>query len=245
MFIHYRTKGLIFKKENQGEADQVFTVYTKDFGKLEILGKGIRKISSKLRSGADIFYLSEIEFVQGKKYKTLTDAILIKKFKNIWKDLNKLIIANKVSEILDRTIGWQEPDEKIWYFLIEVFEKIDNPQTSDKNLQLVYYYFLWNLLSLLGYQPQLYNCVICQKRLLPQKLYFSSKEGGIICQNCSKQYQNLKEIRSEEVKIIRKIFEKDWKTLSKLKNIKKYLKKIDQISQDYLLFIFEKINGII
>ena len=76
MFLNYRTKGFIFKKEDRGEADQLFTIYTKDFGKLEILGKAIRKISSKLRSGAETFYLSEIEFIQGKTYKTLTDAIL-------------------------------------------------------------------------------------------------------------------------------------------------------------------------
>jgi len=68
MFVHYRTQGLILKKEDQGEADLLFTIYTKDFGKLEILGRAIRKISSKLRSGAEIFYLSEVEFIQGKIY---------------------------------------------------------------------------------------------------------------------------------------------------------------------------------
>jgi len=47
MFLKYRTQGLIFKKEERGEADQLFTVFTRDFGKLEVLGKAIRKISSK------------------------------------------------------------------------------------------------------------------------------------------------------------------------------------------------------
>ena len=54
MFFHYRTQCLILKKENQGEADQLFCVFCKNFGKLEILGKSIRKISSKLRQGAEI-----------------------------------------------------------------------------------------------------------------------------------------------------------------------------------------------
>ena len=60
MFIHYRTNGVMIKKKDLGEADQLFTIYTKDFGKLEILGKAIRKISSKLRSGAELFYLFHI-----------------------------------------------------------------------------------------------------------------------------------------------------------------------------------------
>ena len=104
MFTRYRTCGLIFKKEAQGEVNQLFTVYTKDFGKLEILGKAIRKISSKLRSGTEVFYLSEIEFIQGKTYKTLTDAILIGKFENIRTDLKKLRIAYKISGILDNLV---------------------------------------------------------------------------------------------------------------------------------------------
>lgn len=80
MFVHHRTKAIVLKKVDRKEADQLFTLYTEDFGKLTVLGRAIRKISSKLRSGIEIFYLSEIEFIQGKAYKILTDAVLIEKF---------------------------------------------------------------------------------------------------------------------------------------------------------------------
>jgi len=232
MFVHYRTKGLIFKKEDRGEANQLFTIYTKDFGKLEILGKAIRKTSSKLRSGADIFYLSEIEFIQGKAHKTLTDAILIEKFKNLRKDLKSLQIAYKISEVLDSLVRGQEPDEKIWQLLNEVFQKLNNLK-----LETIYYYFLWNLLSILGYQLELYHCGFCQKKLLPEKLYFNPKEGGIICQNCYKKLKSGKEINSESVKILRIILEKNWPTLSRLKFEKNYFKPLKMISTNYLSFI--------
>jgi len=217
MFVHYRTTGLIFKKDDRGETDQLFTVYTKDFGKLEILGKAIRKISSKLRSGAELFYLSEIEFIQGKTQKTLTDAILIEKFKNLREDLKTLSVAYKISEILDNLIKGQEPDEKIWQLLLETFERLNNYTLYPKTYTLIYYYFLWNLLSILGYQPELYNCVICQKNLstyfaekygldraqmilcsglLPEKLYLNPKEGGLICQNCFKKVKLVEEDKS-------------------------------------------------
>jgi len=90
MAVHYRTRGFVIKKTGRGEADQLFTIYTQDFGKLEVLGKAVRKIKSKLRGGIGLFYLSEIEFIQGKKTKTLTGAILIEKFPNIRKSLKKL-----------------------------------------------------------------------------------------------------------------------------------------------------------
>ena len=147
MFVNYRTQGIILKKEDRGEANQLFTIYTKDFGKLEIFGKAIRKISSKLRAGADIFYLTDIEFIQGKAHKTLTDAVLIEKFENIRSDLNKLKITYQISEILDELIKGQESDEEIWDLLNKTFQRLNNLKLKIKNWKLIYYYFLWNFLS--------------------------------------------------------------------------------------------------
>lgn len=233
MFIHYRTKGLILKKENQGEADQLFTIYTKDFGKLEILGKAIRKITSKLRPGAEIFSLSEVEFIQGKTYKTLTDAILIEKFKNLRHGLKKLSIGYKISEVLDQMVKGQEPDEKIWHLLNETFNKLNNLSLVISHLSLLYYYFLWNLFSILGYQPELYQCSFCQKKLVPEKLYFSSKEGGIICQNCSSKLKSKEEISPEVVKILRIILKRNWPILKKLKIDSRTEKSVKEISNFY------------
>lgn len=220
MAIHYRTQGFVLKKTDLREADQVFTIYTKDFGKLKILARAIRKIKSKLRSGADLFYLSEIEFIQGKNHKTLTDAVTIDKFKNIRKDLEKLEIANQISLAADDLIRGEEKDEKIWDLLIEVFGRM--------NYSLIYYYFLWNLLSILGYQIDLYHCVNCQTSLAPGKLYFNPDEGGITC--CGEGEL----ISSDVVKILRLFLKKDWNILSRLKIQDSHKKELETISEKEL-----------
>ena len=244
MFVHYRTTGLIFKKDDRGETDQLFTIYTKDFGKLEILGKAIRKISSKLRSGAEPFYLSEIEFIQGKTQKTLTDTILINKFPNLRRDLKRLRIVYIISEVLNSLIKGPEADEKIWQLLNEAFQRLDNNNLKPITCNLIYHYFLWNLLSILGYGLQLYNCAVCQKKLLPEKLYFSEKEKGVICQNCFKKLgassKSVKEISPELIKTLRIILRKDWQTLLKLKFEAKYLKELISFSKGYLSLICEE-----
>ncbi len=240
MFIQYRTEGLVLKKIDRGEADQLFTIYTKDFGKLEILGKAIRKISSKLRAGAEIFYLSEIEFIQGKTYKTLTDTILVEKFQNLRRNLKKLNIAYKVSEDLDKFVQEQETDEKIWNLLLETFNKLNNLEIENSKLEIVYYYFFWNLSSFLGFRPELYQCFVCQKKLKPEKLYFSEKGVGVICQNCFSSVKSAIAVKPEIVKILRIILNQDWETLAKLKMNEEYLKLLDKISQNYSSFILDK-----
>lgn len=236
MFPYYRTQGFILKTEDRAEANQILTVFTKDFGKLQILAKAIRKIKSKLRGGTREFCLSEIEFIQGKTYKTLTDASLIENFNNLRKDLRKLKIAYQIAELLDNLIKGQEKDEKIWNLINEVFNKLNDRQII--NRQLLYYYFLWNFLSILGYKPELYNCPICQKKLSPNKLYFSPKEGGIVDFNCFRKVKNGQKIESDVIKILRIFLKKDWATLSKLK-IETFNKKLlKSISQSYLLYVF-------
>ncbi len=69
MFTRYRTQGIILGKVDRGESDRLFTIYTKDYGIINLLARSERKIKSKLRSGLELFYLSEIEFIQGKAQK--------------------------------------------------------------------------------------------------------------------------------------------------------------------------------
>src|SRR4030042_2625434 len=125
MFTHYRTRGFIIKKDDRGEADRLFTFFTEDCGKLELLARAERKIGSKLRAGLELFYLSEIEFIQGKIQKTLTDSILINKFPNLRADSKKSKVAYAIGEILDKLVKGQEREGKIWELLGEVFGELN------------------------------------------------------------------------------------------------------------------------
>ncbi len=220
-------------KKDRGEADQLFSVYTKEFGKLEILGRAVRKIKSKLRPGADLFCFSEIEFIQGKTYKILTDAVLTEKFGETKKDLKKITVARKVSQALLGLIPGQEADEKIWSLLKETFFGIKECDHSKSCCQLAFYYFVWNLFLVMGYGPDLYRCSLCQKKLVPEKLFFNSTEGGIICQNCSKSVKSNIEISPETVKILRVILKKNLSFIFRLKVKKNDLKELDLVTKNY------------
>ena len=230
MFTRHRTKALFLKKTNQGETNQVFTVYTKDFGKLKVTAKAIRKIKSKLKSGAEIFYYSEIEFIQGKTHKILTDADLIRKFR---KSLPQMQIAYKITRALDDLVKGEEEDKKIWNLAIETFERLEH------NREIVYYYFFWNLLTILGYQPEVWHCVSCQKKLIPLNLYFDSGRGGVICKDCFTMQKAGKEISPETIKILRIFFKKRCTILSKLKINNQYKKSLAIISEDYFAHILK------
>ena len=237
MFVNYKTQGFVLKKLDRGEADQVFTIFTKDFGVLKILGRGIRKITSKLRGEIPVFSLTEIEFIQGKAYKTLTSAALIKDFQNIKKDLNRLEIAYQIAESFNQLVKPPEKDQKIYQFLSEVFNYLNKPQLPVADYQLLYFYFLWNLFSILGYKPELYKCLICKNKLKPGVLYFSSK-GGMICNACfNKKLPECLEADVNTIKILREILKKDFPSLLKIKIGKKREESLKKVSDFYIRFI--------
>jgi DNA repair protein RecO (recombination protein O) len=205
---------------------------------LKIFGRAIRKIKSKLRVGTEIFSLSEIEFIQGKTYKTLTDTVLIDRFKNIKDNPEKLETAFQISQDLNNLVQGEEPDEKIWDLLKETFQRLNKYPLRTINYSLVYYYFFWNLISILGYKPEFYHCSICQKKLLPRNLYFSSKESGIICESC---FQKMDEktkalclkININVVKILRLIVEKNWGIFKRLKIEKEDEKNLSELPKNF------------
>jgi len=217
MTVRYRTRGFVFKKTDHGEADRVFSIFTKNFGRLEITGKAIRKITSKLRAGIDIFYLSEIEFIQGRNRKTLTDASPVKNLNGFTGDFQKIKLAHQVAELIDDFIKGQEKDKKTFELLENFFGKLYSGKKIN-NYQLAFHYFFWNLASLQGYKLETKVCAACRGKLNPNRLYFSAKEGGIICNNCFSTRPDLgQKINADVVKILRLILSGDWQTFSKLK----------------------------
>lgn len=236
MFIHHRTLAFVLKKVGQGENNQFLTVYTENFGKIKILARAVRKTSSKLRPFVELFCLSELEFIQGKNYKILTDAVLIDGLKNSKKSLLKLSINFEISDVFDKIVRGEEKDKKVWQLLRETFQDLNELKNNSKpvKLKIIYYYFFWNFLSLLGYRPELYTCFYCRKKLVPERNYFSYENKAIICQNCFKKVElEKKEISLETIKILRIIFEKNKKILFKLKVEKKYLKELKEVSDSF------------
>jgi len=236
MATHYRTQGFVLTKENFRETDQVFSVFCQDFGRINVLAKAIRKIKSKLRSGMGLFYFSEIEFIQGKNFKTLTDAMVIEKFKNMRSDLRKLQIAQKILDASDKLIKGEEKDEKIFSLINETLNRLNNYELRITNYELLYYYFLWNLFSVLGYKTDLYSCSVCQQKLSPTIMNFSPSQNGLICLKCS--FDSIKDkatISPETVKILRIIQACDWETFERLKIENQQLEELELVCEQYLL----------
>ncbi len=244
MTTHYRTQGFVFGRQDRREADRIFSLFTQDFGKIEVTARAIRKIASKLKGGIDLFSFSTIEFVQGQKRNTLIDAVAVRSLPSLQEVPEKLVIASDAALILQSLLIGQESDQKLWQFVVDFFEKLDGVLLSPTNQGLWYSYFFWNVISILGYEPELSKCTVCLKPLNPRELYFSYQDGGMISDGCALAGKEVKKINSDTVKLLRLIIKKEWDLLSKLKIDMPSLALLQDLSASYWYYL-RQAHGII
>ena len=146
----YKTQGIIIKSSNLKEIDRKITVYTKDFGKLTVKGKSVRKNQAKLKGHLELFLLSDLMIAPGKGFDIITSAETVKSFPYLHQDLNCLLTSHYFSELIDKLIAGPEKDDNLWHLLLTSFDLLD----QKKEIKLVVKNFEEKLLEYLGYGQQ-------------------------------------------------------------------------------------------
>jgi len=110
----YNTEGIIIGGQDIGEADRVFSILTKEFGRLDILSQEVRLLKSKLRYHLKLFSYGRFSFVGTKNFWRLTDAEELLTFDDIYKNPAKLFVAAGIANLLNRMLRGQERDIMLW-----------------------------------------------------------------------------------------------------------------------------------
>lgn len=147
----YITEGVVLKKVVVGEVDLLYIIYTKDFGKIRALARGIRKEGAKLQGHLEVFSESLVSFVFGKNGEQVVGASLLNFWPNIRQDLNKVKTAQNLIELVDQNCLEGEKDEPLWKLLWKSFAFLEKNDLSEKELGLFENEFEKRLSGCLGY----------------------------------------------------------------------------------------------
>lgn len=178
-------QGIILKRTDYREHDQLITIFTREKGKVCVLARGVKKILSKNSAFLEPFFFVELDFVSGKENKLLTKATGINSFANVRRDLRKAGTAILAAKLLDMFLPENEGDKKIFDFTVRWMEHLDSCGYTESYVLG----FLARLSSLIGYAPIFDSCHLCHKALpssLPDAaaIYFSMSGGGLVCKEC-------------------------------------------------------------
>lgn len=209
----YNTKAIILRREPFRESDTRVIVYSSEKGKLHLIARGTKKISSKLAGHLEPMNLVDLMVVRGKQLDYAGSAKALDCFGNIKTDLEKVLQAGNILKTMDRVVEIGERDESVFSLLSEGLMRLDDPEILDQ--ELLPSYFSFKLISLLGYKPDLYLCAVCKDRLKPGNNFFNYERNGLVCVKCV-IHRNLK-TSDDCIKVLRLALEKDFDYLIKLK----------------------------
>jgi DNA repair protein RecO (recombination protein O) len=142
-----RTSAIILRRINYGEADRILTLLTKDFGKLALIAKGVRKEKSKLAGGIELFSESDISFIKGKgDIGTLVSTQLVRHFGNIHTDYDRMQLVSTFLKRLD-TVTEVDVSPEYYELATDVMLGMNSPLVSP---EVVAAWGTHRLLHLLG-----------------------------------------------------------------------------------------------
>lgn len=171
--------GVVLNKESHWENDQIISFYSQEAGKVEILIRGGRKISSKLAPiVAEPFALLNLVVAVGRNNFHLIGGEVKKSFRGIYQDEEKIMWVNNLFRKINTLIKIQ-PDLKIFSLIMKFLEKIN--YLVPGKIRIISNAFLIKFLAFLGYCPEIKRCLICAEIPQEKEVIFSPIRGGIVC----------------------------------------------------------------
>lgn len=141
----YKTEGIVIKRTNFSEADRILTIFTKKHGKVRILAKGVRRITSRRGPNIEVFNEVLVFIHSGRTFDLLSEVELKNSFGKIRKNLDLVGLAFHVCELVDSLCPENEPHPQVYDSLKEVLSELDQGLVNK---------FERNLLIELGYLPR-------------------------------------------------------------------------------------------
>ena len=135
-----KTDGIVIKKVDHSEADRSLTLFTKNFGKIDINISGIRKSKKRHLNGADLFGVSNFIFYKKDEYYILSSFELNETFFNLRKNLEKLNISFHILEILNSILVENETRISLYKLLLNSFRFLDKNNKPVKDYLLLGYF---------------------------------------------------------------------------------------------------------
>ena len=120
----YRTEGIILKRINLGETDRILTIYTKHYGKIRAIAKGVRKITSRKGGSVEAFNHVSLFLVQGKNLDIVSEVEVINSFKSWRKNLKKVGLSYYFCELVDRLTPNSQANRAVFELLKNYLARI-------------------------------------------------------------------------------------------------------------------------
>ena len=122
---YYKTEGIVLKGMPLGDRDRLISIYSQDYGRIRVVARGIRKISSKLSGHLDTFNRVFVNISSGNSIDSITGGEVVETFSVFKTDLKITARAFYIVELLDDFVADESPNEELYALALTILRELE------------------------------------------------------------------------------------------------------------------------
>jgi len=232
----FHAEAVVLRHNDWGEADRILLLYTREMGKLRVVAKGVRKIRSRKAGHLEPFTRVRLYLARGRDMPIVTQAETVEAYQPLREALMLTGFAAYIVELLDRFTYEEGSNRFVYALLTDSLARLAGPESP---WMAVRYYEI-QLLDLVGYRPELFNCVNCRNEIKAEDQYFSNQVGGILCPNCGAGRPGITRVSMLALKFLRHLQRSTYNEASRARIPLTVQLEMETLLNGYITYLLER-----
>lgn len=232
-----QTEGIVLKTFDFRETSRIATFFTRDYGKVKGVLKGIRKDPKKFGSYLDKFSVNDIVYYQYRKsdLHLISQCDLKQFFFPVRQDYKRNVAAHYMLELVDCIMPAEYPSPKVYSLMLHYLNALGTIFDIDKLVHI----FQIKILLLSGFRPHIDSCLRCRRKVTG-RARFSLNSGGLICPDCPAHDSDFFTVSKGAIASMFHIEQNGWSESLRLGLTKTVRKELKYILNNFLVYHLEK-----
>lgn len=182
------TPAIVLSSLRYSETSKIIRLATREYGVQSVIAKGALRPRSRFGAALQVLSEGQAQFLlkDHRDLHLLTTFDLRRLHVGLAADLERYAVACALAEIMIR-FAPPDPHPESFDLLRSALEQLELAPMS--SMEALGYRLLWQMVSVLGFEPSLDACVIDGTPLPGEgPLPFSTREGGALCTSCAAQH---------------------------------------------------------
>ena len=231
------TDALIVRSEPLRETSRILVFFSRDFGKLVTLAKGVTREEGRFVSPLDSLTYNRIVFYE--RFRTglhlLTQCDLLDGFLPLREELETLAYGFYFLELVSRVAQPAVKEERLFLLLLEGLRELCRKEIPPLVLARA---FETKLLATAGFMPEVRLCVSC-RRALSEWVSPRFDKGGFVCDRCQALWEGRRVSRGT-VASLGYLAASDFPTLTRFQLSKNDQEKMNGLLEKFLASCLEE-----
>jgi len=232
-----KTEGIILKTFDLRETSRIAIIFSKNYGKIKGVLKGIRTDSRKFGSSIDRFSVNDIVYYQyrNSELHLISHCDMKQFFPEIRLDYKRNVAANYILELVEKIMPLEHANVKVYQLMMDYLHSLEETQDIDKLVHM----FQIKILLLSGFRPHIDACVKCEGKI-EGKVRFSLKAGGLVCAQCPTESSDFTMISPGTIASMLHIEHNDWEKGLRLGFTRTVRRELKYVLNNFLVYHLEK-----